>query len=100
MKLSEMNERQLLFEIVRSGRGESKFSLHEIEEENYKRMKELAYPKEIVPYEDSLKENNERDVCAKCGYFRSAHSNESFWDKVNVCGEFVKSSINEKGKGQ
>ncbi len=54
MKLSEMNERQLLFEAMKFKKGESEFNGKEIEDENYKRMEELAYPKEDVPYAESL----------------------------------------------
>jgi len=42
MKLSEMNERQLLFERIKYNKGESEFSNEEINDEAEKRMKELC----------------------------------------------------------
>jgi len=41
-ELKNMNERELLFESIKSQRGESEFSRKEINDESYRRMKELV----------------------------------------------------------
>lgn len=53
-----------------------------------KETEDFLNPKEDVPYEDSL------EVCANCGRVELAHPD------IQGCREFVKSSINEKEKGQ
>lgn len=41
-RLKELNERELLFERIKYERGESRFSNKEINDEAYRRMKELV----------------------------------------------------------
>ena len=46
----------------------------------------LLNPKEVVPYEDSLKKSQR--ICANCNYFESVHGDPKFFDKKNVCDNF------------